>query len=345
MSWHLAIHSYSKCFRHCSEEGLAREAATDFPWNCLLSVTCHTTVICAYGSSALRDLHMYIPTYISNKQRSTLYESHTPHHRIDRKGNMSSSTCTKQRCDLRSRTTRIFATLSVDPDFDKSISSFAKWTQQPCAWTGIKGARLPSKLIEFPSDITTRETLHSIDPTLEDRYIANLVDFAEDKSCRLTAADLAQMGNSVLDDKSLRVSLDVADSTLAEFRETGILDNPQITEDTLETIQGRLVRLGDGQVGILHKYETECSRGYCPTRTFEEGQSVVSYADGWGHTPQSIAALGIGPLPLYTGTCGTCARPFITHSLIFTHWLGGNPKHVSVLDGFSDTCQRVTHGE
>jgi hypothetical protein len=250
---------------------------------------------------------------------------------------MSSSTCTKQRCDLRKRPTRTYATLSVDPDFAKPIISFAKWTQQPCVWTGMKGARLPSKPIEFPSDMTARQTLHSIDPTLPNSYIANLVDFAEEPSCRLTAADLSQMGNSVLEDKSLRVSLDIADSRLAEFKDTGIFDNPQITADTLGTIQGRLVRLGDGQVGILHRYETECSRAHCPARTFEEGQSVVSYADGWAHTPQSIAALGIGPLPLYTGTCGTCSRPFTTHGLIFTHWLGGNPKHVSVRDGL--TCQ------
>jgi hypothetical protein len=258
---------------------------------------------------------------------------------------MSSSTGTKQRCDLRKRHTRSYATLSVDPDFHKPIISFAKWTQQPCVYTGIKGARLPSKPIEFPSDVTVRETLHSIDPSLPNSYIANLVDFAEEPSCRLTAADLSQMGNSVLEDKSLRVSLDIADSRLAEFKEIGILDHPRITADTWGTIQGKLVRLGDGQVGILHKYETECSRGRCPVRTFEEGQSVVSYADGWAHTPQSIAALGIGPLPLYTGTCGTCSRPFITHSLIFTHWLGGNPKHVSILDGVADTCQRVTNGQ
>jgi hypothetical protein len=224
---------------------------------------------------------------------------------------MSSSTGTKQRCDLRKRHTRSYATLSVDPDFAKPIISFAKWTQQPCVYTGIKGARLPSKPIEFPSDVTVRETLHSIDPSLPNSYIANLVDFAEGPLCRLTAADLSQMGNSVLDDKSLRVSLDIADSRLAGFKERGILDNPRITADTWETIQSRLVRLGDGQVGILHKYETECSRGHCPVRTFDEGQSVVSYADGWAHTPQSIAAMDIGPLPSYIGTCGTCSRPFI----------------------------------
>ena len=80
------------------------------------------------------------------------------------------------------------------------------------------------------------------------------INFAEDNLCRLTAADLTQMGNSVLDSKSLCVSLDVADyNRLAEFRATSILDNPQITADTWETIQGRLVRLGDSQVGILHK--------------------------------------------------------------------------------------------
>jgi hypothetical protein len=180
---------------------------------------------------------------------------------------MPSSACTKQRCDLRKRPTRTYATLSVDPDFAKPIISFAKWTQQPCVYTGIKGARLPSKPVEFPSDVTVRETLHSIDPSLPNSYIANLVDFAEEPSCRLTATDLSQMGNSVLEDKSLRVSLDIADSRLAEFKEIGILDNPRITADTWETIQGRLVRLGDGQVGILHRYETECSRAHCPVRT------------------------------------------------------------------------------
>jgi hypothetical protein len=253
---------------------------------------------------------------------------------------MSSSTGTKQRCDLRKRPTRTFATLSVDPDFAKLIISFAKWTQQPCVYIGIKGARLPSKPVEFPSDVTDRETLHSIDPSLPNSYIANLVDFAEEPSCHLTAADLSQMGNSVLEDKSLRVSLDIADSRLAEFKEIGILDNPQITADTWGAIQGRLVRLGDGQVGILQRYETECSRAHCPVRTFEEEQSVVSYADGWAHVPQSIAAMDIGPLPLYTGTCGTCSQPFATRSLIFTHWLGGNPKHVCVREGsFADTCQ------
>jgi hypothetical protein len=258
---------------------------------------------------------------------------------------MSNNTCTKQRCDLRKRPTRTYATLSVDPDFAKPIISFAKWTQQPCVYTGIKGARLPSKPIEFPSDMTARETLHSIDPILPNRYIANLVDFAEEPSCRLTAADLSQMGNSVLEDKSLRVSLDIADSRLAEFKEIGILDNPQITADTWGTIQGRLVRLGDGQVGILDRYETECSRAHCPVRTFEEGQSVVSYADGWAHTPQSIAAMDIGPLPLYTGACGTCSQPITTHSLIFTNWLGGNPKHVRVCDGFAKKCQQVGLGD
>ena len=209
----------------------------------------------------------------------------------------------------------------------------------------MKGARLPSKPIEFPSDITARETLHSIDPKLEGDYIANLVDFAEEKACRLTAEDLTQMGSSVLDSKSLRVSLDIADSRLAEFRAAGVIDNPQITADTWQTIQGRLVRLEDGQLGILHKYETECSRAYCPVRTFEEGQSVVSYADGWAHTPQSIVAMDIGPLPLYTGSCGTCSQSFTTHGLIFTHWLGGDPKHVNVQDGVAETCKWATDGE
>jgi len=260
---------------------------------------------------------------------------------------MSSRTCTRQRCDVRPRQSNTFASLSADPTFPTLMLDFAKWRQQHCAWNGIEGARLPSKPIEFPSDITARETLHSVDPTLETSYIANLVDFAEDESCHLTAVDLTQMGNSVLDSKSLRVSLDVADSRLAKLRATGVLDNPQITADIWDTVQGRLVRSGDGQVGILHKYETECSRAYCPVRTFTEGQAVVSYADGWAHTPQSIAAMDIGPLPTYTGTCNTCPRTqsFTTHSLIFTNWLGGNPKHVCVLEGFANTCQRAPEGE
>ena len=53
---------------------------------------------------------------------------------------------------------------------------FAKWRQQQSVWNGIEGARLPSKPNEFRSDIAARDTLHSIDPKLEDDYIANLVD-------------------------------------------------------------------------------------------------------------------------------------------------------------------------
>lgn len=259
--------------------------------------------------------------------------------------NMSSRTCTRQRCDLRSRQTHIYASLSVDPDFEKPIISFAKWSQQPCVWTGIEGARLASKPIEFPSDMTMRQTLHSIDPTLEKSYIANLVDFAEDPSCLLTAADLRQMGNSVLDGKSLCVSVDLADRRLTKFRATGVLDNPQITADTWEGIRGRLVRLRDGQVGILQKYETECSRQYCDSRAFKAGQVVVAHGDGCAHKAQTIADEDIGLLPSFTGACESCLRPLLPHSLIFTNWLGGNPKHVDVHDSFAEPCKSGSEGE
>jgi hypothetical protein len=45
--------SFSKGSRYFSEEGLAREAATDFPEARLLSMTYHTTDSCVYDSTAL----------------------------------------------------------------------------------------------------------------------------------------------------------------------------------------------------------------------------------------------------------------------------------------------------
>jgi hypothetical protein len=251
--------------------------------------------------------------------------------------------CTRQRCHVHPQETYLLESLLDDEslNYRAALTNWAKFRQTSV--NTESSDKPPTRTMKFPVDATVGSALDRVDPGMRVDYVKNIVDYAKAPSCVLTPADLEQCAASILTGKLQSCNVNAMDSRLEELSKIPVLSAAtlQLPDGKWTESSGRLVRLADGRIGMVTRYETECSRRGCMDRTFRDLQITVPYNDGWGHKPQALSEIASGTIASYTATCTACPEALQTHQLIFTSWMNGEPEHFVPGDGKGYTCRNL----